>query len=87
MTPRGSVVVIFDEEGRVLMLLRPKTVSWGASKWALPGGHVEPGETPMMAAVREVREETTLAVPNPRRFPFPLMVRSTTMLPKIMMAK
>jgi 8-oxo-dGTP diphosphatase len=68
MTPRGSVVVIFDEEGRVLILLRPKTVSWGAGKWALPGGHVEPGETPMMAAVREVREETTLAVPNPRRF-------------------
>ncbi len=66
--PRGSAVVIFDEEGRMLILLRPKTVRWGAGKWALPGGHIEEGESPMMAAVREVREETTLAVPNPKQF-------------------
>ena len=66
--PVGSAVVIFDEEGRVLILLRPKTVSWAPGKWALPGGHIDEGETPMMAAVREVREETTLLVPNPRQF-------------------
>ena len=66
--PKGSAVVIFDEEGRVLILLRPKTVRWGPGKWALPGGHIEEGETPMMAACREVREETTLIVPNPKQF-------------------
>ena len=66
--PKGAAVVIFDEEGRVLILLRPKTVSWGAGKWALPGGHIEEDESPMMAAVREVREETTLAIPNPQQF-------------------
>ena len=66
--PRGSAVVIFDEEGRLLILLRPKTVRWGAGKWALPGGHIEEGETPMMAACREVREETTLLIPNPKQF-------------------
>ncbi len=58
--PVGSAVVIFDEEGRVLILLRPKNMKWAPGKWALPGGHIEEGETPMMAAVREVREETTL---------------------------
>jgi 8-oxo-dGTP pyrophosphatase MutT (NUDIX family) len=66
--PKGSAVVIFDKEGRVLILLRPETVSWAPGKWALPGGHIEEGETPMMAAVREVREETSLAVPNPQQF-------------------
>ena len=66
--PKGSAVVIFDEEGRVLILLRPKTVRWGAGKWALPGGHIEEGETPLDAAVREVREETTLTILSPKQF-------------------
>ena len=66
--PRGSAVVIFDEEGRLLILLRPKTVRWGAGKWALPGGHIEEGEQPIDAAIREVREETTLKISNPKQF-------------------
>jgi len=66
--PVGSAVVIFDEEGRVLILLRPKDMKWSPGKWALPGGHIEPGEAPIDAAVREVEEETTLKISNPREF-------------------
>ncbi len=30
----------------------------GLPPWAFPGGEIEPGESPLQAAVREVREET-----------------------------
>jgi 8-oxo-dGTP pyrophosphatase MutT (NUDIX family) len=34
--------------------------------WVIPGGHVEPGETVMEAAVREVEEETCYRSARPR---------------------
>jgi ADP-ribose pyrophosphatase len=39
--------------------------------WAVPGGHVEPGETGVQAAVRELAEETGLAVSPARCHPLP----------------
>jgi 8-oxo-dGTP diphosphatase len=52
--------VVRDEHGRLLLVRRGSEPSKGL--WSLPGGRVEPGETPAMAAVREVREETGLDV-------------------------
>lgn len=37
--------------------------------WAVPGGHVEPGETGLEAAVRELAEETGLAMFGGEPFP------------------
>lgn len=34
--------------------------------WVIPGGHVEPGESPQQGAVREVEEETCYRSANPR---------------------
>ena len=34
--------------------------------WLQPGGHIDPGETPEQAALREVREETGFTCTDPR---------------------
>jgi len=45
--PRGALIGRTDRHGRLL--------------WSLPKGHIETGETPEQAAVREVREETGIS--------------------------
>jgi len=52
--------VIFDEHGRLLLILR--STPPGAFTWSVPGGKCEPGEQPDAACVREVGEETGLTV-------------------------
>jgi 8-oxo-dGTP diphosphatase len=52
--------VIRDGAGRLLLIKRRNEP--GAGLWSLPGGRIEPGETDEQAVVREVREETGLAV-------------------------
>ena len=48
---------ILNENGEILLQRRGDCNMWG-----LPGGTVELGETPQMAAIREVKEETGLDV-------------------------
>jgi 8-oxo-dGTP diphosphatase len=57
MTDRVVVVgaAVFDE-GRLLAARRSAPPEL-AGRWELPGGKVEPGESPEQALVRELREE------------------------------
>ena len=52
--------VVHDARGRLLLIRRGHDP--GRGLWSLPGGRVEPGETPEQAVEREVREETGLSV-------------------------
>jgi 8-oxo-dGTP diphosphatase len=58
MPSAGAGAVLFDPEGRVLLVRE----GYGRRRWGLPGGGIEPGEQPHEAAVREAREETGLVV-------------------------
>jgi ADP-ribose pyrophosphatase YjhB (NUDIX family) len=59
----ASVLVVNND--RVLLVLRGRAPNRGL--WALPGGRVEPGESPEAAALRELAEETGIIVDGLRR--------------------
>ncbi len=56
--PRIGVGVIALKNGQIL--LGKRKGSHGAGEWALPGGHLEYGETIETCAARELKEETGL---------------------------
>ena len=51
----AALCLVVDRRGRVLAVSRPASEG---GEMSIPGGHVEAGETPMQAAVRELKEET-----------------------------
>ncbi|MFL6196015.1 MAG: NUDIX domain-containing protein [Thermoanaerobaculia bacterium] len=60
-----AVVVVPDESGRASILLTRRSAGLRrhGGQWALPGGRLDPGEVPEIAALRELEEELGLALP------------------------
>ena len=54
-----AVAIIYNDKNQVLLMLRRKN---GKVYATLPGGGIEPGETPAEACAREVLEEVNLTV-------------------------
>jgi 8-oxo-dGTP pyrophosphatase MutT (NUDIX family) len=57
-TSAGGLVVDTNDARHARAALIGRTDRRGRLLWSLPKGHVEPGETPEAAAIREVAEET-----------------------------
>lgn len=54
---RNRSMALVVRQDKILMI---QTYRRGRSIWELPGGGIEPGETPEEAAVRELKEESGL---------------------------
>lgn len=54
----GCRVLAFDGARRILLIRH----SYGSGQWMPPGGGIGRGETPLAAALRELREETGCAL-------------------------
>lgn len=58
-TPRVAAGALFVNDAGAVLMLRPTYKDYGD----IPGGYVEPGESPRAACVREVREELGIEPP------------------------
>lgn len=56
--PRPAAIAIVPHQGKVLLVRRANPPDPG--RWGFPGGKIEPGESYMDAAIRELAEETTI---------------------------
>ncbi|ELY53640.1 NUDIX hydrolase [Natronolimnohabitans innermongolicus] len=60
--PCASVAVVDRSRPEPAVLCVERGVPPGVGEWTLPGGHMEVGEAPEVAAVRELEEETGVSV-------------------------
>lgn len=74
-TRRAARVLLFDPDGRVLLARGHDAHQVERTWWFTVGGGIDPGEDARTAAVRELREETGLAL-DPSRLHGPVARRT-----------
>ncbi|XP_054638310.1 nucleoside diphosphate-linked moiety X motif 17 isoform X4 [Dunckerocampus dactyliophorus] len=71
----GVAIILQTADKRVLLTRRAKQLRIFPNVWVPPGGHLEPDETLLEAGLRELKEETGLAL-EAEQFPSPKVLVS-----------
>jgi len=78
MFPEGAVVVLLQARDGVVIVRDPTHAD---PQWKFPGGNIEPGETSIRAAQRELKQETGVFVLAISRFEVLLREKRYTKIP------
>lgn len=82
--PLPIVLACVLHEGNILLIRRTEPqIAELDGRWELPGGKLEPGESPSKAAERETREETGWDVVADEMLPFPYVATRRTSRDKL----
>src|SRR3954464_2594772 len=73
--PTAIATAVLVRDGLVLMAHRHEMRQAYPDCWSLVGGHLEPGESPREAVIRECLEELGVRIDNP--LPMPMTVNDT----------
>jgi 8-oxo-dGTP diphosphatase len=69
MKRQGCSIIIVNDRNQVLLLLRDNISTIPCpDMWDIPGGHVEPGESPEQCIVREMKEEIDVDINGFQKF-------------------
>lgn len=75
----SAIALIFNPDLDVLTVKRSAGKYWGADQWGAIGGHIENGETPEQAVIREIFEETQLKI-DPKALKYECLLDGKTHL-------
>jgi 8-oxo-dGTP pyrophosphatase MutT (NUDIX family) len=60
----GIIPFYMEDDGLTMMFMKPSDKNYGGKKFQIAKGHIDPGENPLEAAVRECYEELGLLENN-----------------------
>jgi mutator protein MutT len=61
-----AALLFYNDKGEILLMQRTLDAPKNPGKWSFFGGSLEEGETPLMALIREAKEELDIDIQEPK---------------------